>query len=142
MEPYEAPIQKHTEILTTPRLTFNAIGPEAYFGYEAIDLTGVKQINIRANASSRSNAAGGIIEVRLDSPTGQLLGQSESIVPTEQRFRRGTPPPPPEMIELSEVDGIHDIYFVIKSPEATEIQNSISVSYLEFLNKTEAAESM
>lgn len=138
--PYEAEIQKGTELLTTPRITFNAVGPESYFGYEALDLTGVKQINIRATASMRSNAAGGIIEVRLDSPTGQLLGQSGEVVPAERGWR--APPPPPEMIEISAVEGVHDVYFVVKSPQASDVQTSMSFSFVEFLNKIGEQESM
>lgn len=140
MIPYEAPIQQGTELLTTPRITYNAVGPESYFGYEALDMTGVKQINIRATASARSNAAGGVIEVRLDSPTGQLIGQSEEIVPVQRGWR--APPTPPEMIEISPVDGFHDVYFVVKSPQAMTVQTSMSLSFVEFLNKIEEQESL
>jgi len=48
-----------------------------YFGYKAIDMTGIKQIAVSATANPGQGFAGGTIELHLDSPDGELLGQAE-----------------------------------------------------------------
>ena len=54
-----------------------------YIGYKQIDLTGIKQIEISAIAFPIMGYFGGSIEIRLDNPTGDLLGQAnvESVNP-------------------------------------------------------------
>jgi cytochrome c len=49
-------------------------------GFSNIDLTGIEQIKFTASApKSQLNAAGGTIEVRLDEPTGKLVGETAFI---------------------------------------------------------------
>ncbi|GAB2603185.1 hypothetical protein GCM10027190_58500 [Spirosoma areae] len=48
----------------------------AHIGFQQIDLTGIKQLEITAAAQRREGSAGGTIEVRLDSPTGPLIGET------------------------------------------------------------------
>lgn len=48
-----------------------------YFGYRNLDMTGVKQIAINASANPSNGFIGGTIEIHMDSPEGQLLGQAE-----------------------------------------------------------------
>lgn len=47
----------------------------AYVGFRQLDLTGIKQLELTAAAQRREGSAGGTIEVRLDSPTGPLVGE-------------------------------------------------------------------
>jgi len=46
-----------------------------YIGFKQIDLTGIQQLELSAAASPRQGFVGGVIEVRLDKPDGDLLGQ-------------------------------------------------------------------
>ena len=46
-----------------------------FIGYRNIDFTGVQQIEISANALPMMGYIGGKIEIRLDNPGGQLLGE-------------------------------------------------------------------
>ena len=48
-----------------------------YIGFKKIDLTGIKQLELNATANPGQGFTGGIIEIREDSPTGTLLGQTE-----------------------------------------------------------------
>lgn len=49
--------------------------PNSYLGFRQFDLTGIKQLQLDATAQRREGSAGGTIEVRLDSPTGTLIGE-------------------------------------------------------------------
>jgi cytochrome c len=115
------------------------LGDGAYFAFEKIDLTGISAIELNAQAQTRVGATGGIIEVRLDSPTGTLLGKSENVEPREVRFgppqpnqpRPATPPKP--KITIPSNSGQHDLYFVFKSDKVKPNQIMMSVSSVEFL---------
>ncbi len=48
---------------------------KAYIGFRQLDLTGIKQLEINAAAQRREGSAGGTIEIRLDAPTGPLIGE-------------------------------------------------------------------
>ncbi len=57
-------------------VSLNAIPKSGgYLGYRQIDLTGIQQIEINASAFPMLGFVGGTIEIRLDIPTGQLLGK-------------------------------------------------------------------
>jgi cytochrome c len=51
-------------------------------------MTGIKQIDVLAQASAQSGSIGGILEVRLDAPDGKLLGQSDSVSSKPMNFAR------------------------------------------------------
>ncbi len=65
-----------TSLQTMFAVSLNII-PKAngYIGFRQIDLTGIKQLEISAMALPMMGYIGGNIEVRLDNPTGELLGQ-------------------------------------------------------------------
>jgi len=48
----------------------------SYIAFHKLDLTGIKQLELNAAAQRREGSAGGTIEVRIDSPTGLLIGQT------------------------------------------------------------------
>ncbi|HEY8734153.1 MAG TPA: PKD domain-containing protein, partial [Puia sp.] len=62
---------------------------KGYIGFKQIDLSGIRQLEISAIAFPMMGYIGGIIEVRLDNPEGDLLGQVkiESVNPV---FGAGT----------------------------------------------------
>jgi cytochrome c len=77
--------------LITPGRSTNMVGQNPYLGYKDLDLTGISTIEISASAQARSNAAGGVIEIRLDSPTGTVIGQTAPIEVSQGGF--GGPAP-------------------------------------------------
>ena len=147
---------KGIHLMTTPRSLFNVVEDGAFIAFQDIDLTGISEILLDAEASQRNGAAGGIIEVYIDSPTGTLLGSTEKIMPLDIDFRaevrklraewekNGRKGPRPSFrtvreklmprypISLSGLSGKHDIYFVFKNPEAKTGQILIQMNGIEF----------
>ncbi|MEX2111175.1 MAG: ThuA domain-containing protein [Gemmatimonadaceae bacterium] len=79
-----------------------------------IDLTGVTAVTFSTVAPARFQARGGKVEVRLDSPTGQLLGESALIRPTTDSVA----PPSQLRTALRPVTGLRDVYLVFRNPDA------------------------
>jgi cytochrome c len=48
-----------------------------YIGFRGLDLSGIKELELGATANPSQGFAGGSIEIRLDGPAGELLGQAE-----------------------------------------------------------------
>ena len=91
----------------------------AYVGFEKIDLTGVSAVTFSALAPEpQLNAIGGKVEVRLDSATGPLLGESDPIHPTA-----ATGPPTQLRAQLAPTTGMHDVFFVFRNAAAAEGRN-------------------
>lgn len=80
--------------LITPGRSTNMVGKRSYLGYRDLDLTGIKSIEISASAQARVNAAGGVIEIRLDRPDGPLIGKTQEIK-VSQAGGFGPPPQAP-----------------------------------------------
>lgn len=106
---------------------------DAYIGYKSIDLTGIDKISFVALAPiAYLNSAGGTIEVRLDSPTGIILGESTFIQPTKGNGEQ--PNPVFVTVAIASTVGNHDIYYVYKNDKAASGQalfvlTSIQYSY-------------
>lgn len=166
VDPEKADVQTGTQLLTTPTRSFNMVGNNAYLGYRDIDLTGIREIVFTVQAQPRTGAAGGIIEVHLNSPEGALLGVTEPIVPKDVDFRaamakinadaakksgaRKGPPPPIDFGALRKlmattvsagiepVSGSHDIYFVFRNPKAGTNQIIAQMMEIQFRNSTKS----
>ena len=87
----KADVSKGILQLITPGRSTNMVGQNPYLGYKDLDLTGISTIEIAASAQARTNAAGGVIEIRLDSPTGTVIGQTAPIEVSQGGF--GGPAP-------------------------------------------------
>ncbi|MEO5814645.1 MAG: hypothetical protein ABIT20_05135 [Gemmatimonadaceae bacterium] len=76
------------------------------------------------------NSAGGSVEVRLDSPTGALLGETAGIEPS------ATMGGVPTMLRaaLQPTVGVHDVYFVFRNATAKEGQNLLILTTATFGN--------
>ncbi|MEM6628768.1 MAG: PQQ-dependent sugar dehydrogenase [Bacteroidota bacterium] len=146
------------QLMTTPRFLFNVVEDQAFIAYKGLDLTGIREISLDAEASERNGAAGGIVEVYLDSPSGTLLGNTEKIVPLDIDFRaelqklraawekngkKGPRPnyrtvrekfAPRHSIPLNDIAGKHDIYFVFKNAEAKPGQILIQLNGIHFIH--------
>lgn len=100
-------------------------------GFSNIDLTGITRIAFTASApKAQVNAAGGSIEVRLDGPTGKLVGETP-FIPTAEGADI-TAMPPPVVANLSGATGMHDVYLVFKNEKAPAGQILFVLIDLEF----------
>ena len=152
LNPELADKSKGTQLVITPGRSFSMVGDKAYLGYTNIDLTGISEIEITAQAQTRVGASGGVIELRLDSPTGTLIGTSDKIEPREMRMGQPpaapaapangqaaptTPPARPNMnnklkVSVPQNTGQHDVYFVFRNEKAKDTQIVMAVSAIEF----------
>jgi cytochrome c len=128
-----------------------------YIGFNQLDLTGVKELELSASANPEEGYAGGTIEVRLDQPTGKLLGSAsiEAVNPYAQvmtantvqnaggaktpgaKKKTTTPAFNPFsgrgiVLNIGEIDGYHDLYFVFKNDLAKPNQPLLSFSNIRF----------
>ena len=76
--------------LITPGRSTNMVGQNPHLGYKELDMTGITSIDIAASAQARANATGGVIEIRLDSPSGPVIGKTNPIEVAQGGF--GGPP--------------------------------------------------
>jgi cytochrome c len=157
LNPELADVSKSTNLVMTPGRSFSMVGNDSYLGYNNIDLNGISEIELSVSAQTRVGAAGGFVELHSGSPTGNLIGKTEKIEPTEMRMgpppaatpapatgtntttTAVTPPPAPRRpggsklkIAIPANTGQQDIYLVFKSEKAKDIQILMSVSGIEF----------
>jgi len=105
----------------------------SYMTLNQVDLTGLTQVEIMAMApKAQLNAAGGTIELRIDEPTGKVIGTSEMIKDNPG----GGFAPKPALISLEPTAGMHDLYLVFKNPGADPGQSLMIVLSVEFKNPT------
>jgi cytochrome c len=78
-----------------------------------IDLTGVAAVTFMTVAPAQYQAKGGRIELRADSLTGALLGESEPIAPSAEMM------PAARRVPLAATPGVHDLYIVFTNSGAS-----------------------
>jgi len=151
----------------------------AYIGFKHIDLTNIKQLELSASANPSMGYVGGTIEIHLDGPTGDLLGQTEiqpvnpfaklmnaanatqnaggtkstgktaapaakndaTKAPAAQGKTAGKRPKgfnlaalfsrPGIKVDIKEVTGEHDLYFVFKNEKAKPVEPLLSLSNIK-----------
>lgn len=147
VDPQTSVDRKGVQLLTTPRVSFMMAGDNSQFALKGIDLTGIQQIDVLAAINQRNGALGGIVEIRLGSPTGEILGTSEKIGRKEGGGFR--PPQGVSMqdwmrmnsnraqVKIKPTAGVQDLYFIFKNPEAKGDQVLMSINEIEFKNKVE-----
>jgi cytochrome c len=136
--------RKGVQLLTTPSVNFLMAGDNSHFALKEIDLTGIQQIDVLSTINQRNGGIGGSVEIRLGSPTGELLGQSEKIGRKEGGgFRPPQGVNPIEWrrqnanrakVKIKPTTGMQDVYFVFKNPEAKGDQVLMSILEIEFKN--------
>jgi cytochrome c len=90
-----------------------------FVGFKSLDLTGVSAIVLSALAPVPNvNSAGGKVEIRLDSATGAVIGETAVIAPQAAMVA-----PSPLRATLKPTAGAHDVYFVFRNDQAKEGQN-------------------
>lgn len=113
-------------------------GEGGYIGFKNIDLTGIDQINIGAITRfwHWSHFIGATIELRLDSPTGKLVGEPYQLIPLVTSegegpfFKDSWEKPIP--IDVSDLEGMHDIYVVVHNNEAERNDALLILTGIEF----------
>lgn len=93
MQPEDADQKKSIQFTTTPAKSFLLIGNDSYIAYNQLDLTNIGQLEFLVQATSRVGALGGTIEVRLDAPTGPLVGQTPLVNVINPAMPGTTPAP-------------------------------------------------
>jgi cytochrome c len=84
--------------------------PGASVMLKQLDLTGVGAVTFSAVAPTQYKAVGGKVEVRIDSVTGPLLGETGLVQP------RADPSPQALRTALRPTSGVHDLYLVFRGP--------------------------
>ncbi len=139
--PEQADTAKGTELTTAQNRQFYMVGSGSYLGYRQLDLTNITQIDVIAQAPIRADAAGGTVEVRLDSPSGKLIGET-TLVGNRPPVSSAAPQTTNGLgtrrltsavtAELTLTTGVHDVYFVFKNANARLNQVLMQVSSITF----------
>ncbi|MFC4871932.1 PQQ-dependent sugar dehydrogenase [Negadavirga shengliensis] len=118
---------------------FIITGKGGYLGFRNIDLTGINKINIGALTRfwHWSHFIGGIVELRVGSPTGTVIGEPFEIIP--HPIKEGEGPffgedaGKPVPFDVSKVDGIHDVYIIVRNEGAKESDALVIMTGIEFI---------
>jgi cytochrome c len=141
LAPEEADIFSEKGISYTPSTNdpgFIFTGKGGHIGFKEIDLTDINKIKV--GAPNRfwhwSHFIGATIELRLDSPEGKIIGEPYTIPPAPKGDKGpffGDAMGLPATFDVSNSDGIHDLYIVVKNPVAKESDALIMMTGLEFI---------
>jgi cytochrome c len=130
--------------------TFLTTKPGSHIGFKSIDLTGIKRVQFRPNWHLYDIYRGGVVEIRLGSPTGELLATTE--VKEEQfnikkmpggmnNFWKGlngrdkNSKTIPSTVALKPVSGVHDLYFVFKNEQAAANEALFPLATIAFFDE-------
>ncbi|MEJ0103985.1 MAG: PQQ-dependent sugar dehydrogenase [Bacteroidota bacterium] len=100
-----------------PMEMFIVMNQGTWVAYDQVDLTGITQISFSGAAPKEQlNAAGGTVEVRLDKPDGEIIGETQKL----NVFNGAMNEIKPLTItaKIKEITGTHMLYFVFRNPEA------------------------
>jgi cytochrome c len=79
---------------------------------------------------------GATIEIRLGSPDGELLGEPFTIPPAPKNEKGpffGAAMGPPAIIDVSKVNGRHDLFILVKNSSAKESDALVMITGIEFI---------
>ncbi len=89
----------------------------AYMVIKQADLAGVTELRVMATAPKpRLNAVGGQVELRLDSPTGPLIGESQFLEPSDKMDFKPAQLTVPVKLPAPIDNKPHDVYLVFVNP--------------------------
>lgn len=119
---------------TQPHPLVIVMASDTYVKFDQLDLTGVRAMEFAvAVPKAQLNAVGGRIEVRIDSPTGQLLGQTDDISVNESKDPAAMFKPSMAKASITATAGQHDLYFVFKNEKAGKLPLFVPVT-VQFSN--------
>ena len=99
-----------------------------------LDLSGISDVVVTAIVPSAYGAVGGKVEIRLDSETGALIGETSMVTPTTD----ANAPPTQLRAALKPTSGTHDVYFVFRNDQAKPQQLLLILMTATFANGTGA----
>ena len=104
---------------TQPYPLVIVMASDTYVQFNKLDLTGIQAMEFAvAVPKAQLIAVGGRIEIRLDSPTGELIGQTEELLPNESKDPADMFKPSMAKANVKPTTGQHDLYFVFKNEKA------------------------
>lgn len=104
-------------------------GSGSYLGLNNIDLTGIKMIEFAASAiPGASDTSVGVIEIRLDSPAGKLIGQIPNILPAGDEKNNSQ-----IKTDIDSVRGLHDVYFIFVNKKAGNRISDMQIRSIKFI---------
>jgi len=131
--------------------TFLTAKAGSHIGFKAVDLTDVRSLTFRPNWHLYDIYRGGTVEVRLDAPTGPLLGRTE-IAESQFNIKKmpggmdafwGREPrndknakTTPSTLAIQPVSGRHDLYFVFTSQQAKPGESLFPLASVTLSNQT------
>jgi hypothetical protein len=98
-------------------------GPGSLLGFRDIDLTGIRRVSVDI-----APAAGSFLELHIDGPEGEIIGQTEAAQKSGSAFQ-------PEEIKIKNLQGRHNVYFVCKNQKASANDFMMNIRRIEFKNK-------
>lgn len=115
-------------------ITTSTIVPQSvdsYIGLNHIDLTGINLIEFTGSAiSGAKSSSAGIIEIRINSPTGKLVGQTPNIVLNENKEKASL-----AKAAIDKVSGVHDVYFVFTTGKDGGVPSQMQIKNIKFINQ-------
>ena len=107
---------------TQPYPLVIVMASDTYVQFDQLDLTDIKTMEFAvAVPKAQLIAVGGRIEIRIDSPTGQLLGQTEELVQNTSSDPADMFKPSMAKVTITPTTGQHNLYFVFKNEKAGKI---------------------
>ena len=101
----------------------------SHIGFRKLDLTGIKEVELKVTTSPREKNLGGIIEIRTGSPSGLLIGQALVEPAEDQALSKAV------KTEIKETSGLNDLYFIFKNDKAKPIEPLMSITTISFNNE-------
>jgi cytochrome c len=108
----------------------------SYSALKQLDLTGISKIVFAATAPTQYGAQGGKVEVRLDSATGPLVGETAMLA-----AQPGGGSPATLEAALKPTTGLHDVYLVFRNDQARPQQMLFVLMTATFVNGASPAAS-
>jgi cytochrome c len=116
-------------------------GNNSYVGFKQLDLTGISSITFVTAAPKQYGMIGGSMEVRIDSPTGEVIGESSPIVATAPSGQQMAAPIL-ATASIKATTGFHDIYFIYKNESGGAGQSLFVLMNIHFAMDTKKQLSM
>jgi cytochrome c len=106
----------------------------SYSRLKQLDLSGISEVVIAAVAPASYGAVGGKVEVRVDSASGALVGETPMLEPMTE------PNAPPAQLRavLKPTTGMHDVYLVFRNDQAKAQQLMLIALTATFVKTTTA----
>lgn len=114
------------------RTTVTPKDSDSYLVLNKIDLTGIRDIEFAISAiPDVSSTSGGVIEIRIDSSTGKVIGQTNEINLAKNSAGKIIPQ---VKTDVMSINNKHDVYFLFKNIKEGDAINQIQLREIKFKN--------